>query len=114
MSAWTKLLNTRSDNLRWLIGFFNRSLAIHSLWAILAMRTYVCMFRGRPSVAVSMERDTINRAKERDLSKEFNCPNCPHEQIVGCLAAYFALYTGLELRNHSRPFCNWSFRQSNR
>ena len=36
---------------------------------------YVCMFTSHPSVTMSMERDSINLAKGRSLSKEFYFPN---------------------------------------
>ena len=50
---------------------------------------YVCIFTGHPSVAASLERDSINWTKERGLLEESYFPNYTNKP--GCHVANFAL-----------------------
>ena len=72
-----------------------------------------------PSVIVSMERDSINWAKGRGLSKKSYFPTSVSKPE--CHAASLRLGIKVGLRNHEevsqdhfRPFHNWSFWESNR
>ena len=74
-----------------------------------------------------MERNSLNWAKGRGLSKKSYFPDCVSkpgfQHIIGCQAANFALGRGAKFgprnidevcQDQSRSFHNWSFWESNR